>query len=110
VIGDEESFEMANKGKIETNNKRARMAKKYAEKRKELKAKIHDGSLPQEERFQASMELAKLPRNSSATRVVNRCEVTGRPRAYYRKFRLSRIGLRELASVGQLPGVTKSSW
>ena len=101
---------MANKGSVETNKKRNRMAKKYAAKRAALKAKVHDASLPQEERFQASLELAKLPRNSSRTRVVNRCEVSGRPRGYYRKFRLSRIALRELASTGQLPGVTKSSW
>lgn len=101
---------MANKGKVENNKKRAEMARKYEGKRKALKAKVHDGSLPQEERFEASVELAKLPRNSSPTRYVNRCEVSGRPRAYYRKFQLSRIAVRELASVGQLPGVTKSSW
>jgi small subunit ribosomal protein S14 len=101
---------MANKGKVENNKKRRNMAKRDAEKRKALKATIHDGNLPQEERFQASLELAKLPRNGSKTRVVNRCEVSGRPRSYYRKFRLSRIALRDLASTGQLPGVTKSSW
>lgn len=101
---------MAKKGSIETNKKRARMAKQYAAKRERLKARVRDDSLPQEERFKASLDLAKLPRNSAHNRVVNRCELTGRPRAYYRKFRLSRIALRELASVGQIPGMVKSSW
>lgn len=110
MIGEEESFEMANKGSIQTNKKRISMAKKYAEKRKALKAKIHDASLPQEQRFEASLELAKLPRNSAPSRTVNRCELTGRPRGYYRKFKLSRIALRELASEGQIPGMTKASW
>lgn len=101
---------MANKGKVQQNKKRQRMAKRYEAKRKALKAKLEDTTLPQEERFQASLELAKLPRNASPTRIVNRCEITGRPRSYHRKFRVSRIALRELASSGQLPGVTKSSW
>jgi small subunit ribosomal protein S14 len=101
---------MAKKSSIETNNKRARMAKQYAAKRDALKAQVRDTSLPPEDRFQASLKLAELPRNGSHTRVRNRCEVTGRSRAYYRKFRLSRIALRELALVGQIPGMTKSSW
>ncbi|RDD61697.1 30S ribosomal protein S14 [Ferruginivarius sediminum] len=101
---------MAKKSSVETNKKRIRMAKKYAARRSALKAKVRDMSLAPEERFQASLELAKLPRNGSPTRVRNRCELTGRPRGYYRKFRLSRIALRELASVGQIPGMVKSSW
>jgi len=101
---------MANKGKVQQNKRRQRMAKNYDAKRKALKARLRDTSLPQEERFQASLELAKLPRNASPTRIVNRCEITGRPRSYHRKFRVSRIALRELASSGQLPGVTKASW
>jgi len=101
---------MAKKSSIETNKKRAGMAQRYAAKRQRLKAKVRDTSLPPEERFQATLDLAKLPRNSAPSRVVNRCELTGRPRAYYRKFRLSRIALRELASVGQIPGMVKSSW
>jgi len=101
---------MAKKGSVQTNRKRARMARKYAEKRKALKATIQDASLPQEERFQATLALASLPRNSSPTRIVNRCEISGRPRGYYRKFKLSRIALRDLASEGQIPGMTKASW
>lgn len=101
---------MANKGKVQQNKRRQRMAKRYEAKRKALKAQLRDTSLPQEERFQASLELAKLPRNASPTRIVNRCEISGRPRSYHRKFRVSRIALRELASSGQLPGVTKASW
>jgi len=101
---------MTRKSSFYTNKKRVRMAQKYATKRAELKSRVRDLSLAPEERFQASLELAKLPRNSSPTRIRNRCELTGRPRAYYRKFRLSRIKLRELASVGQIPGMVKSSW
>jgi len=101
---------MAKKGKIETNERRKRMVKKYAKKRAELLAIARDRSRPIEERFEAQMKLAKLPRNSAPIRVRNRCELTGRPRGYYRRFRLSRIALRELASKGLLPGVTKSSW
>jgi len=101
---------MTRKSSFYTNKKRVRMAQKYAAKRSELKNRVRDLSLAPEERFQASLELAKLPRNSSPTRIRNRCELTGRPRAYYRKFRLSRIKLRELASVGQIPGMVKSSW
>lgn len=101
---------MAKKSAIEKNKRRARLAKKYAGKRERLKAISEDRSRPEEERFLARLQLAELPRNASPTRVRNRCEVTGRPRAYYRKFRMSRIALRELASTGQVPGVTKSSW
>lgn len=101
---------MAKKSSIEKNNRRARMAKQYEGKRQRLKAVARDRSLPPEERFQAFLKLAELPRNASKVRIRNRCALTGRPRAYYRKFALSRIALRELASVGQVPGVVKASW
>ncbi len=101
---------MAKKGKIESNERRKRLVRKYAKKRAELLAIARDRSRPIEERFEAQMKLAKLPRNSAPIRVRNRCELTGRPRGYYRKFRLSRVALRELANQGLLPGVTKSSW
>jgi small subunit ribosomal protein S14 len=101
---------MAKKSSVENNRKRIRMAKKYAAKRSALKAQMRDMSQSPEVRFQASLDLAKLPRNGSPTRVRNRCEITGRARGYYRKFRVSRIALRELASVGQIPGMVKSSW
>jgi small subunit ribosomal protein S14 len=101
---------MARKSDVETNKRRKRMADKYAAKRAELKKRGRDMSLSPEERFQAHLDLAKLPRNSSPTRVRNRCEMTGRPRGYYRKFRVSRIALRELALSGQIPGMVKSSW
>ncbi len=101
---------MAKKSSIEKNNRRARMAKQYEGKRQRLKDVARDRSLPPEERFQAFLKLAELPRNASKVRVRNRCALTGRPRAYYRKFALSRIALRDLASVGQVPGVVKASW
>lgn len=101
---------MAKKSAIEKNNKRKRLADKYAVKRAALKAAALDESLPLEERFEARLKLAELPRNSSPNRVRNRCEVTGRPRAYYRKLRMSRIALRELGSLGMIPGLVKSSW
>ncbi|RMF12809.1 MAG: 30S ribosomal protein S14 [Alphaproteobacteria bacterium] len=101
---------MAKKSAIEKNKRRMRLAQKYAARRARLKAISEDRSLPEEERFLARLKLAELPRNASPTRIRNRCELTGRPRGYYRKFRLSRIALRELASFGRLPGVTKSSW
>ena len=101
---------MARKGSIENNNKRARMAKKYAAKRARLKAMSEDTSLPEEDRFLARLKLAEMPRNSAPTRVRNRCEVSGRPRGFYRKFKMSRIALRDLASEGKVPGVVKSSW
>jgi len=101
---------MAKKSAIEKNNRRMRLVKKYAAKRARLKATAKDTSLPPEERFAARLKLAELPRNSSKVRVHNRCELTGRPKSYYRKFRLSRIALRDLASQGQIPGMVKSSW
>lgn len=101
---------MAKKSAIEKNKRRARLVKSYAAKRARLKAMANDDSLPQEERFAARLKLAQLPRNASPVRIRNRCEITGRPRGYYRKFGISRIALRELASSGQIPGVVKSSW
>lgn len=101
---------MAKKSAVEKNKRRIRMVESHAAKRAALKAIVRDRSLPPEERFQANLKLATLPRNGSKVRVRNRCDVTGRPRAYYRKFRISRITLRELASVGQVPGMVKSSW
>ena len=101
---------MAKKSSIEKNNRRRKMTKKFASRRAKLKAIVHDKKLPVEERFAATLQLAELPRNSSATRIRNRCELTGRPRAFYRKHRLSRIALRELGSKGLIPGLVKSSW
>ncbi|KGJ08512.1 30S ribosomal protein S14 [Paracoccus sphaerophysae] len=101
---------MAKKSMIERQKKRERMVAKYAAKRAALNDVINDQSKPMEERFKATLKLAELPRNSSATRLRNRCELTGRPRAYYRKLKLSRIMLRELGSFGQIPGMVKSSW
>ena len=101
---------MAKTSSVEKNNRRARMAKQYAGKRAKLKAMAVDDKLQPEERFAARLKLAKLPRNSSPTRIRNRCEITGRPRAYYRKLKMSRIALRELGSKGLIPGLVKSSW
>ena len=101
---------MAKVSMVERDKKRKRMAAKYAEKRARLKALANDENLSMEERFKARLKLAKLPRNSSPTRVHNRCEVSGRPRAYYRKLKMSRIALRDLASQGEIPGMVKSSW
>lgn len=101
---------MAKISAIETNLRRQKLVDKYVAKRAELKDLINDQSQPPDVRFAATLALAKLPRNSSKTRVRNRCLVTGRPRAYYRKFKMSRIALRDLASTGMIPGVTKSSW
>ena len=101
---------MAKKSVIERNKKRMRLARKYAAKRAKLKAMTKDPLLSPEEHFSARLKLALLPRNSSPVRVRLRCELTGRPRGNYRKFRLSRIALRELASRGQIPGMVKSSW
>jgi small subunit ribosomal protein S14 len=101
---------MAKKSSIEKNNRRRRLAKKYAGRRTRLKAIAHNKSLPMEERFAAALKLAQVPRNSSKTRIRNRCEVTGRPRAYYRKLRMSRIAMRDLGSKGLIPGLVKSSW
>ncbi len=101
---------MAKKSSIEKNNRRRKMAKAAAPKRARLKALARDKSTPMEERFAAALKLAEMPRNSSATRIRNRCEVTGRPRAYYRKLRMSRIAMRDLGSKGLIPGLVKSSW
>jgi small subunit ribosomal protein S14 len=101
---------MAKKSSVEKNKKRERMAKQYSARRTRLKAIADDESLPMEERFTARLKLAELPRNSSKVRIRNRCELTGRPRSVYRKFKLSRIALRELASTGQIPGMVKASW
>lgn len=101
---------MAKKSSIEKNNRRRRMVKSFAGKRARLKAIANDKTKPMEERFAATLKLAQLPRNSSATRIRNRCEVTGRPRAYYRKVKMSRIAIRDLGSRGLIPGLVKSSW
>jgi small subunit ribosomal protein S14 len=101
---------MAKKSSIEKNNRRRRMTKKFSGRRSRLKAIAMDKTTPMEERFAASLKLATLPRNASATRIRNRCEVTGRPRGVYRKFKMSRIALRDLGSKGLVPGLVKSSW
>ena len=101
---------MAKKSMIEREKKREKLVAQYAEKRANLKAIINDQSKPVEERFKATLALAELPRNSSATRLHNRCQLTGRPHAYYRKLKMSRIALRDLGSMGQIPGLVKSSW
>ena len=101
---------MAKLSSIEKNKHRRQLVAKEAKKRAELKAVIHDKEREPEERFDATLKLAALPRNGSKTRIRNRCNLTGRPRAYYRKFGLSRIALRDLASQGLVPGVVKSSW
>jgi small subunit ribosomal protein S14 len=101
---------MAKKAMIEREKKRQKLVEQYAAKRNELKAIAADESKPMEERFKARLKLAKLPRNSSPTRLHNRCQLTGRPHAYYRKLKMSRIALRDLGSNGQVPGLVKSSW
>jgi small subunit ribosomal protein S14 len=101
---------MAKKSAIEKNTRRAKLTKQIGARRLRLKATARDRSTAPEERFAAQLKLAQLPRNGSPTRLRNRCALTGRPRGYYRKFRLSRIALRELASCGQIPGMVKSSW
>jgi len=101
---------MAKKSAVQTNERRRRMAARDAAKRAELKAQVHDPHAAPEDRFEASLRLAKLPRNGAKVRITNRCVVSGRPRAYYRRFGMSRIALRELASAGKIPGVVKSSW
>jgi len=101
---------MAKKAMIERELKRQKLVAKYAAKRAALKEIVRDESKPMEERFNATLKLAKLPRDSSATRLHNRCQLTGRPHAYYRKLKVSRIALRELGSNGQIPGMVKSSW
>jgi small subunit ribosomal protein S14 len=101
---------MAKVSMVNREKKREALVAKYAGKRAALKEIARNDALSREERFKATLALAKLPRNSSATRLHNRCEVTGRPRSYYRKLRMSRIALRDLASAGQIPGMVKSSW
>ena len=101
---------MAKTSSVEKNNRRRKLVKKFAAKRARLKAITENKELPMEERFAAQLKLAELPRNSAANRIRNRCEVSGRPRAYYRKLKMSRIALRELGSLGKIPGLVKSSW
>jgi small subunit ribosomal protein S14 len=101
---------MAKKSSIEKNNRRRRMTKQFSGRRSKLKAVARDKAKPMEERFAAALKLAELPRNSSATRIRNRCAMTGRPRGFYRKHQLSRIALRDLGSKGLIPGLVKSSW
>jgi len=101
---------MAKKSAIEKNKNRRKLVKKFAGRRARLLAIANDQSLAMEERFAARLKLAELPRNANPTRIVNRCEVTGRPRAYYRKLGMSRIALRELGSRGLIPGLVKYSW
>ena len=101
---------MAKRSAIETNERRRKLAASQAAKRARLKAIVNDKTLPIEERFQASLKLAQMPRNGAKIRIRNRCEVTGRPRAFYRKLKMSRVALRELGNQGQVPGLVKSSW
>jgi len=101
---------MAKVSAVEKNNRRRKMAGQYGAKRAALKAIVMDRSKPIEERFKATLKLAEMPRNSAKVRVRNRCEVSGRPRGYYRKLKMSRIALRELGSLGRVPGIVKSSW
>jgi small subunit ribosomal protein S14 len=101
---------MAKKSAVEKNQNRRQLVKKYATKRAELKAIVRDRTRAPEERFEATLLLAQLPRNSARVRVRNRCALTGRPRGYHRKFGMSRIALRELGSAGQIPGLVKASW
>lgn len=101
---------MAKKSAIEKNNRRRRIVKQYEGKRAALKAIANDENVSLEDRFKARLKLAELPRNSAPSRIRNRCEITGRPRGYYRKLRMSRIALRQMGSLGQVPGLVKSSW
>lgn len=101
---------MAKSAMVQRQLKREKLVVKYAAKRAALKEIANNKDLPMEERFKARLKLAELPRNSSATRLHNRCQVTGRPKGYYRKLKMSRIALRQLASDGQIPGMVKSSW
>ncbi|MFN3585696.1 30S ribosomal protein S14 [Phenylobacterium sp.] len=101
---------MAKKSAVNRNDRVKKLVKQYAAKRQALKDIANNESLPLEERFEARLKLAELPRNSAAVRIRNRCEVTGRPRAYYRKLKMSRVSLRELGSHGLIPGLVKSSW
>tara|TARA_Y100000590_G_scaffold124879_1_gene142896 strand:+ start:1854 stop:2159 length:306 start_codon:yes stop_codon:yes gene_type:complete len=101
---------MAKTSSIQRNLKRIKLAKKFLKKRTALKKIINNKKLPLDERFKAQLKLSKLPKNSARIRIRNRCEITGRPHGVYRKLRISRIALRELASKGKIPGMTKSSW
>ena len=101
---------MAKKSAVNRNLKRIKLSKKYLKKRELLRAQVRDKKLSLEERFAAQLKLSKLPKNSSKTRIRNRCEITGRPHGVYRKLKISRIALRELASSGKIPGMVKSSW
>ena len=101
---------MAKQSSINKNNRRIKLSDKFYKKRNELKKIISNKKLPLDERFKAQLKLSKLPKNSAKTRIRNRCEITGRPHGVYRKLRISRIALRELASKGRIPGMTKSSW
>ena len=101
---------MAKLSAINKNNRRIRLSNKFFKKRKALKKIIMDRKLPLEERFKAQQKLSKLPRNSSKIRVMNRCQITGRPHGVYRKLKISRIALRDMASAGKIPGIIKSSW
>ena len=101
---------MAKLSSINKNNRRIKLANKFYEKRKKLKKIIMDKKIPLEERFKAQQKLSKMPRNSSKTRVVNRCQITGRPHGVYRKLKISRIALRKLGLEGKIPGMVKSSW
>ena len=101
---------MAKTSAVEKNKRRAKMAERLGPKRKALKAIIMSKDTPIEERFRAQLKLAKMPRNSARIRVRNRCEVSGRPRGFYRKLKMSRIALRDLGAKGQIPGIVKSSW
>ena len=101
---------MAKTSAIQRNLKRIRMSKRFANRRKKLKAIVNNRKLPLNERFAAQLKLSKMPKNSAKTRVRNRCEITGRPHGVYRKLNISRIALRQMASAGKIPGMTKSSW
>ncbi len=101
---------MAKKSAIETNERRRKLVSDQAAKRARLKAIVNDKSIPLEERFAATLKLAEMPRNGARIRIRNRCEVTGRPRAFYRKLKVSRVALRELGNQGLIPGLVKSSW
>ncbi len=101
---------MSKTSSVQKNKNRMAKVKEFASRRAKLKAIIMDKTISMKERFEAQLKIASLPRNSAKVRIRNRCELTGRPRAYYRKFKLSRIALRELAGIGQIPGMTKSSW
>ena len=101
---------MAKLSSINKNNKRIKLSNKFFKKREKLKKIIMDKKIPLEERFKAQQKLSKLPRNSAKNRIMNRCQITGRPHGVYRKLKISRIALRDMASSGKIPGITKSSW